>query len=190
MRHLHRGALPLMLLACACGAQAEVTFSNVFIGGTLVDGATYETGLTDIDFVLPDAFVGDIAAPRRFGNIIITFEAQSDVPLELDLLAIEGALEGSGVIYFNEVVEDLATPGILATHNALLDEASELPYTADIWFDRASTHIKVKKTLVLSALDTPASDLAAVALIEQRVIPEPATALLLGLMALAAVRRR
>lgn len=181
----------VMALALACGGQAEVIFSNVMIEGTLVDGASYQTGSWDIDFSFPDAVVGDPPdAPRRFGNIIITFEAQSDLALDYDMLSILGALDGSGLIFFNEVIEDLVDPGVIATHNALLDENSELPYTADLLFDRATTHVKVKKTFFLSALDTPDLDLASVLLVEQRLVPEPATLLAVALIGLPALRRR
>jgi len=180
----------VMALALACGGQAEVIFSNVMIEGTLVDGANYQTGSWDIDFSFPDAVVGDPPDPRRFGNIIITFEAQSDLALDYDMLSILGALDGSGVIFFNEVIEDLVDPGVIATHNALLDENSELPYTADLLFDRATTHVKVKKTFFLSALDTPDLDLASVLLVEQRLVPEPATLLTVALIGLPALRRR
>jgi len=179
-----------MALVLACGGQAEVIFSNVMIEGTLVDGASYETGFSDIDFSFPDAVVGDPPDPRRFGNIIITFEAQSDLPLDRDTLSILGALSGSGIIFFNEVVEDHATHGILATHNALLDKNSDLPYTADLLFERASTHVKVKKTFFLSALDTPDFDLASVLLVEQKLLPEPGTLLAVVLIGLPALRRR
>jgi hypothetical protein len=180
-----------MALALACGAQAEVIFSNVVIEGTLVDGADYETGFMDIDFMFPDAVVGDPPdASQRWGNIIITFEAESDVPLDRDTLSILGALDGSGIIFFNEVVEDYVVPGIIATHNALLDENSDLPYTADLLFDRTSTHVKVKKTFFLSALDTPDLDLASVLLVEQILVPEPGTLLTVVLIGLPALRRR
>ncbi len=181
----------VMALALACGGQAEVIFSNVMIEGTLVDGASYQTGSWDIDFSFPDAVVGDPPdPPRRFGNIIITFEAQSDLALDYGMLSILGALDGSGVIFFNEVIEDLVDPGVIATHNALLDENSDLPYTADLLFDRASTHVKVKKTFFLSAEDTADFDVASVLLVEQRLVPEPATLLAVALIGLPALRRR
>jgi hypothetical protein len=177
-------------LALALGGQAEVIFSNVVIGGTLVDGASYETGFADIDFSFPDAVVGDPPDPRRFGNIIITFEAESDIPLDRDTLSILGALDGSGVIYFNEVVEDHVIPGIIATHNALLDENSDLPYTADLLFERTSTRVKVKKTFFLSAEDTADFDVASVLLVEQKLLPEPSTLLTVVLIGLGVMRRR
>ncbi len=181
----------VMALVLACGGQAEVIFSNVMIEGTLVDGASYSTGFSDIDFSFPDAVVGDPPdPPRRFGNIIITFEAQSDLPLDRDTLSILGALSGSGIIFFNEVVEDHVTPGIIATHNALLDKNSDLPYTADLLFERTSTHVKVKKTFFLSALDTADFDLASVLLVEQKLLPEPGTLLTVALIGLGALRRR
>ena len=192
MRAVVRYTLPLvMALTLACGVQAEVIFSNVVIEGTLVDGATYDTGTWDIDFSFPDAVVGDPPEPpRRFGNIIITFEAQSELGLEYDTLSILGALDGSGLIFFNEIIEDLVDPGIIATHNVVLDENSDLPYTTDLLFDRASTHVKVKKTFFLSAEDTVDFDVASVLLVEQKLVPEPTTLLAIMLIGLPVLRRR
>jgi len=186
-----RVVLPLAaILTAALSAPAEIIFSNVQIEGTLATGATYVAEPTYIDFTFPDADTGDDVDPRRVGNIVITFEVTSDQPLALDALTIEGALSGSGIIFFNEVVEDLAEPGVIATHNALLDDGVQLPYESDVSFDRASTHIKVKKSLLLTAEDTNDVDLASVTRIRQDFVPEPSAAVTLGLLGLIAYRRR
>ena len=57
-------------------------------------------------------------------------------------------------------------------------------------FSRPSSSIKVKKTLVLSALDTQALDLANVSLLEQRFVPTPGALALLGVGTIVAMRRR
>lgn len=183
------------VLLAASAVHAGVTFSNVTINGSLVTGATFASGSNAIDFFFPDASVGDPNDPRRSGNILLTFEATSDNQQQMDQdrlsLFILGALAGSGKIFVNEVVEDLTNPGILATHNAVLDSNSQLPYVAVLNFDHPSSHIKVKKTFFLSALDTRDFDQAAIGIIEQTIrVPEPATLTLLALGGLAAVRRR
>ncbi|MBK8915928.1 MAG: hypothetical protein IPM64_15270 [Phycisphaerales bacterium] len=183
------------LFACAAiavasaAANAAVTFSNVVIRGSLSAGASAATGASDIDFTLPNAAVGD-SLPSRTGNIVITYEANSTEALTQNLLVLSGALAGSGTIFFNEVVEDLINPGIIATYNVVLSANDQLPHNATLNFSRPSTHVKVKKTIVLSAVpDTTAFDLASVVLVEQRLIPEPAAALLL-LVGLPLMRRR
>lgn len=184
----------ITLALTAAVASADVTFSNVVIRGSLSTGATFNTGPSDIDFSFPDAIVGDVVAPRRVGNIVITYEANSVDSFQQDqltLLAL-GALRGSGTIYFNEVVEDLVNPGVIASYNVVLDANSQLPHEATLNFSRASTHVKVKKTAVLTAIDsidTSIEDLASIALIEQRFVPEPA-ALILLLAGLPLLRRR
>lgn len=184
----------IALAMTAAVATADVTFSNVVIRGSLATGASYVTGPFDIDFIFPDAIVGDVVAPRRVGSIVITYEAQSDdllVQDQLTLLAL-GALRGSGTIFFNEVVEDLVNPGVIASYNVVLDSNSQLPHEATLTFSRPSTHVKVKKTAILTAIDSIDSaieDLASIALIEQRFVPEPA-ALVLLMAGLPLFRRR
>lgn len=184
--------------ALASAASAAVTFSNVSVTGSLVGGslpsAVVTTGANDIDFAFPfaAATVGDVVAPRRGGNIVITFNVASDNPLDRDILSILGAVSGSGTVIFNEVIED-ATPGsegIIATFRYTINEQNPPPVSEDIVFSRPSRNFKVKKTLVFSALDTEATDLAQVSLIEQRVTPAPGALALMGLGGLLVGRRR
>ncbi|QYU66056.1 PEP-CTERM sorting domain-containing protein [Leptolyngbya sp. 15MV] len=181
------------MLAAAGSASAGIVFSNVSVTGSLSTGATFTTTATDIDFSFPNAIVGDVA-PTRQGNIVITYEARSAAgsgPVNLNVLSILGALSGSGQIFFNEVIEDIITGNILATFNVALSSNAQLPYTAPISFPDNSA-IKVKKTLTLVAPDTAGLDLAAVNLIEQKLVPTPGTLALAGVagMALAYRRRR
>ncbi|MCA9242588.1 MAG: PEP-CTERM sorting domain-containing protein [Phycisphaerales bacterium] len=178
------------LLASAAAAQAAVTFSDVAIGGSLSAGASFVTNATDIDFTLPNATVGDPVDPVRAGTITITFIAEDPSGLDRDLLSILGGLSGSGIIFFNEVVEDLVNPGIIASTNVVADENGDLPVTETIFFSRTSTRVKVKKTVVLAAIDTDDFDLASVSLIEQKLIPEPASIAMLLIGSVAAAFRR
>ena len=74
---------------------------------------------------------------------------------------------------------DAANPQVLATLNVTLDPSSTMPYTVDLPFSQSSTHVRVKKTLFLSAIDTAASDFASAGLISQDFVPEPGSVLLL-----------
>jgi hypothetical protein len=178
----------------ASGAHGDIIFSNVSIGGSLATGASYETGLTDIDFTLPDAIVGDPVHPRREGDLVISYEAESTDPLTQDRLTLEvlGALAGSGTISLTETVEDLIDPGVIASYSVVLDDYSQLPHVAVLDFDRDTARVRVEKTLTLEALDTGEFDLAQVSLIEQvhREIPEPTAGLALMLPVLLLGRRR
>lgn len=199
MRTFKCACLLLTLVAAADTARADVTFSNVVISGSLAGGATYNTGATDIDFLFPNATVGDPVDPLRFGNIIITYIAESSAGMVQDsmTLSLLGALSGSGMIIFNEVIEDLIgspvpLPVTLATYGTTLNASSVMPHVAVLNFSRPSSRIKVKKTLVFTAVNTPAFDFANISLIEQnlRQVPEPATLGLLALGAPALLRRR
>ena len=186
------GSILLAVAGMVGSASAGVTFSNVTIGGSLSAGATYNTGNGDIDFIFPAATVGDTVDPIRSGNIVITYEATgTDGDSFNSMLAfILGALSGSGQIFFNEVIEDLNGGGVIGSYNANITSNSQLPFYDTINFSKSSDHIKVKKTIVFDAIDTAAFDLANVSLVEQRLIPTPGSALLLGVAALPLARRR
>lgn len=189
MNSVRRTLILVVIGALACSAQAGLVFSDVVIAGSLADGASYYTSGGNIDFMFPDALVGDPVNPLRAGNLIITFEVRSTEAIDRSLVSILGGLSGSGMIDFNEVVEDLVTPGVIGAYGAVMQGSGALPHIGVVGFDRPTTHYKVKKTAVLSAVDTDELDLAAVALIEQNMVPEPGTAALL-LVGLVALRRR
>lgn len=177
-------------------AQAQIIFSNVSIVGSLVSGASYATGPNYIDFYFPNASVGD-SLPDRVGSILITYDAAAPAPMVSDFLVLNvlGALSGSGTIFLNEVIEDLAdpqNPTVIGSHNAVLDENSQLPYSHTILFDYGSDKIRVKKTFTLSAVDSQAFDLASVGLVQQTIsiVPEPGSLMALGLGAVALASRR
>ncbi|MHC4442758.1 MAG: DUF7507 domain-containing protein [Planctomycetota bacterium] len=158
-------------------SECIIMFSDVVIAGSLSTGAIYNTSDTNIDFIFPSATVGDPVHPIRFGNIIITYIAEdvSGIGQNAMVLSLLGALSGSGMIHFNEVVEDLENPGvILATHSVVLDKNSPMPYIGVLNFSQTSKRIKVKKVLFLAAPDTEEFDVASIELIEQNYcIPGP-----------------
>ena len=186
------GSILLAIAGMVGSASAGVTFSNVTIGGSLSAGASFNVSNSDIDFIFPAATVGDTVDPLRSGNIVITYEATgTDGDSFNSMLAfILGALSGSGQIFFNEVIEDMNGGGVIGSYNANLTDNSQLPFYDTINFSKSSDHIKVKKTFVLDAIDTAAFDLANISLVEQRLIPTPGSAMLLGVATLPMFRRR
>jgi hypothetical protein len=194
MRRLKHVAVLLALTGIVSSTSAEIIFSDVSVTGSLSSGYSYSTGAYDIDLSFTDAIVGEPVDPRWEGDLVISYDAENDVPIGLVSmnLGVLGALSGSGTIIFTETVEDLVTPGVIATYSVTLDENSDLPHNAAIEFDRATTKIRVQKTLTLQAFDTDASDLANVSLIEQRLleVPEPAAGVALVAGALSLFRRR
>ncbi len=192
MNRFVAGSILLAVAGTVGSASAGVIFSNITIGGSLSAGAVAIPGTGDIDFIFPAATVGDTVDPLRSGNIVITYEAKgTDGDSFNSMLAfILGALSGSGQIFFNEIIEDLNGGGVIGSYNANITSNAQLPFYDTIQFSKSSDHIKVKKTFVLDAIDTKAFDLANISLVEQRLIPTPGSALLLGVAALPLARRR
>ncbi len=185
------GAALVAVAGLVGSASAGVIFSNITIGGSLSAGAVAIPGLSDLDFIFPAAQVGDTVDPIRSGNIVITYEAMgSDEDFNGMLAFILGALSGSGQIFFNEVIEDLNGGGVIGSYSANITSNSQLPFYDTIDFSKSSNHIKVKKTIVFDGIDTAGFDMANVSLVEQRLIPTPGSALLLGVAALPLARRR
>lgn len=195
-------ALTLAVVAIAGAAQAQVTFSNVtmvFNPASTGASSSFVTGNTDIDFFTPNFSVGDGSfGPQRVASLTITYEATSQIAMVLNQMVISvlGGVSGSGQIIFSEVVEDMVNPGIIGVlGNTVITNNGQLPWTGNIEFSRASTHIKVKKDfLIIAEPDTTALDFARVGLIEQNLglVPEPGTMVAVGagLAAIAARRRR
>lgn len=196
MKRILCAAAITLAAAAASVANAAVSFSNIVYGGTLA-APTSNAGSNSIDFFFDSAEVGDSTDPLRQGNVTIMYEATSSVGLTQDrlILSLLGALMGSGVITFSESVTDLSSPNpdIIAQHNVVLNLNSQLPHVADLNFSRPSTHVRVKKEIVLSAPATQAFDLSNVSLIEQTFreipVPEPMSGLILAIGGLLLRRR-
>ena len=169
MRQFVRVAAVLALASLVSAASASIVFSNVTISGSVSTGATFTDVSPSIDFFFPNATVGDPVDPIRTGELMITYEATSSAQLVQDrlVLSVLGALSGSGTIFVNEVVEELSSGDILATHSALLSSTAYLPHVAVLDFTHPSDHVKIKKTFVLNAVpDTQDFDIASVGLVE------------------------
>lgn len=193
MNRFLSGGVVAALAALAGQAQGAIVFSNVNIAGSLAAGSSFTTGPDGISFVFPDAQVGDPVDPIRSGNIVITYEVEGTDGESFSemLLAVAGALSGSGMIFFNELVEDLAGGGVIGSYNTILTDNTQLPLNTAFDFSQSSSHIKVKKTLVLAAVDTNAFDLAQVTGVDQ--LPTPGSVSLLagaGVVAMVYRRRR
>lgn len=186
------GAAVLAFAGLVGSASAGVTFSNITIGGSLSAGAVAIPGVADIDFIFPAATVGDSVDPLRSGNIVITYEATGNAGDSFNsmLAFLLGALSGSGQIFFNEIIEDLNGGGVIGAFSANISSNAQLPFYDTIPFSKTSDHVKIKKTIVFDGIDSAGFDLANLSLVEQRLIPTPGSAMLLGLAALPLARRR
>lgn len=186
------------LLASASLANAGIMFSNVNVSPEWASNITVVTSDQDIDFIF-DSDVSIIdGQPQAVIRIAITYEAwgmNMDITQDTLVVSVLGGLLGSGTMIFNEVIEDLQPgPGedvTLVDYGVTLTADDDLPHVADLMFSRPAQHIKVKKTITLVAPDlNEGIDLAAISLVEQRLIPTPGAMALMGLGGLVASRRR
>lgn len=181
------------VLGAAGTASAAISYTNISVNGSAAAPGTVTQGVNDIDFAFssPGGVVGDTVAPVRIGNIIITFNVLSTSgAITSDIASFLGAISGSGVIIFNEVVEDNLTGQIIASVSRTINAANPPPVSIPIVFSTPSSNFKVKKSFFLYAPDTAGVDFAQIGLVEQRFVPSPGAVALLGLGGLVAVRRR
>jgi hypothetical protein len=193
MNRFLTGGVVAALAAVAGQSNGAIVFSNVTIEGSLATGSSFSTGPGGISFDFPDAQVGDPVDPIRSGNIVITYEVEGTdgETFSQMLLAIAGSLSGSGMIFFNEIIEDLNGGGVIGSYNTILSDNTQLPLNTSFDLTQESGHFKVKKSLVLAAVDTNGFDLAQVTTVDQ--LPTPGSVSLLagaGLVAVAYRRRR
>ena len=182
-----------VVAALAGSASGAIVFDNVHIDGSLATNASFTSGPGGISFKFPDAQVGDPVDPIRSGNIVITYTVQGTdgETFSQMLLAVAGTLSGSGMIFVNELVEDLNGGGVIGTYNTVLSDNGQLPLDTSFDFSESSSYMKVKKTFVLAAVDTQAFDLAQITQVDQ--LPTPGSASLLagaGVVLLGYRRRR
>lgn len=186
------------LLASASLANAGIMFSNVNVSPEWASHITVVEGDQDIDFFFDSSVSILDGQPQAVIRIAITYEAwgmNMNITQDTLVVSVLGGLLGSGTLIFNEVIEDL-NPGegesiTLVDYGVTLTADDTLPHVADLMFSRPAQHIKVKKTITLVAPDlNEGIDLAAISLVEQRLIPTPGAVALMGLSGMIATRRR
>lgn len=191
MNHLIFGGAVAALAGVASSVSGAIVFSDVTIEGSLAAGATFDVGPDGISFDFPAALVGDAVDPIRSGNIVITYNAEGTDGEQFTemLLNVFGSLSGSGMIFINEIVEDLNNFAVIGAYNAVLSDNVQLPFSDSFAFENASNNIRVKKTFVLAAVETAGLDLAELTGADQ--LPTPGSvSLLAGAGMLLCVRRR
>ncbi|MBU0617807.1 MAG: hypothetical protein KKI02_08830 [Planctomycetes bacterium] len=200
MRHAF---LPLAAAMCALAAgtaSANIMFSDVTIESELGPISVFSMGsgpyVDSIWFRFLEGAVGDEYDPLRSGNVTVGYTAQADTGLLLNALDFSavGAFSGSGLVLAEGVVEDLESPGVIASSSIRITEDLQPPYLANVGFTRPAGRIRVTQSFAFDAQDTDGLDLASLDIVTHRLlqvpVPEPAALVLLviGLPALA--RRR
>lgn len=192
--------LGVVAAAFVTAAAHAVVFYNVIIASPpLSTGSSFLTNANSISFFTPNALVGDPVAPLRSGTLNIQYDADAGINIWADQVGINlgTAISGSGFIFFQEQIFELdgsnnEVGGPIGSATHVFDVNSGTQWNTVITLDRLVPRIRVKKAFTMSAVDTQALDLAAVAIVNQNLhlVPEPATIVALSLGGLALLRRR
>lgn len=199
MSIIKQRTLLLGLLALSVSAAQAITFSAVVIqSAPLSNGSSFIPSANAISFFTPNAIVGDPVAPLRSGTLNIQYDANNAVSMISNQVNVTlgAALSGSGSIFFTELIMELDNAGnelgLIGFISHTFTPSSSTVFTGSIPFSKPVKAFRAKKAFTMSAVDTQALDLAAVAIVNQNIqtVPEPATmfAVAAGLAAIA--RRR
>lgn len=196
--------------AFACASHAQIVYNNVVAtvaftpdGFENIPYATQGDQNQIIDFFAGQVpvIVGD-GSGHTTAIVNIVYEVDSPFSLDSIGMVIQGSVFDFGRITFTETVEDRNNGNaIIGTASGMFlgdeykggtDGAFTFGDVLDL--DNASTRLKVKKTFTLDIgpEELPTKSLASLGLVEQNMIPEPSTLLILGgtLTALALRRRK
>ncbi|MBL8087409.1 MAG: PEP-CTERM sorting domain-containing protein [Chthonomonas sp.] len=203
MTRLNRRIATFGLLVAVSGVAQAVTFSNIIIQSPPLNlGSSHSISGNAISFFTPNASVGDAKAPLRSATLNIQYDAQSGPMMIANQvgIALGTALLGTGTVSFVELVMELDGPGPNANELGLIGfdthvfSGTNTVYSNTITFSKPVKWFRAKKAFTLDAPNSPATDLAALAIVNQniKVVPEPASiaAMALGVVALASRRRR
>lgn len=202
----------MILTGVAAGANAQIVYSNVTAtvsylpaGGFNIPWATQGPFNQIIDFFAGQVpvVVGD-STQNVFATVNIVYEANSSNAYAVSQIGmvIQGSVFDWGRITWSETVEDLNNGGVVVGQKS--GEFLGASYTGGsngainfsdtLVLSSPVTYFKVKKTFTLDidGQTLPTPTLATLGLVEQNLVPEPATAAAIGigLLSLAALRRR
>lgn len=206
--------LACLALASVQTATAAITFSDVKVNGNaltagvplssgnpFINQTTYNipvVGGNALSFSTPNAIVGD-ASPSTMDSMNLTYVAASGPAMvAVNAFSNIGAPAlGSGTVVFTETVYSynlmtMTIGGILGSITHTFTASSSPNFTGTITLSTPANAIYVVKSFQLSAPDTSAFDLAAVAINNQsiEVVPEPASVAALAIGAALLVRRK
>lgn len=197
------------LIAASLAASAQVTYSNVVAnvaftpsGSATINWSTQGQANQIIDFLTGQVpvIVGD-STTHTSAIVNVIYEATSPAPMSAVGMVIQGSVFDWGRITWSEIIEDLNNQSVVigqaqgqflgASYTG--GQNGAINFSNLINFSDSSTHIKVKKTFTLDidGQTLPTTSLASLGLVEQNIVPEPAT-LVVGTASLVAMvfRRR
>lgn len=192
-----RAATAVGLALVGAGAHAALFYNVIINSAPLSNGASFNTVGNSIHFNTPNAIVMD-GAP----NAVVVFNIQYDADMgagnainqvDVNLATVTA---GTGRIDFSEQVFVLdvnnnEVGGAVGTAQHTFTPNDSPFYSTSIALSTSSQRIRAKKTFVMQAPDVRDQlDLAALAICNQNVVPEPTSIAALGLGALVLLRRR
>ena len=197
-------------LGLAWASHAQIVYSNVIAtvaftpeGFEQIEWVTEGSMNEVISFLAGEVpvIVGD-ATEHTTATVNILYEAHANFPMADLGLFIQGEVQEWGRITWTEIVEDMNNGNeVIGMASGMFLGAQHqggvngpINFSEQLTFSNSSTHIKVKKAFILdiAGQELPTDTMAAISLIEQNFIPEPASFLAVGgaLLVMGLRRRR